>query len=212
MKAFFSCLAITMASCVLAISTGTADIRAQQAVNMDLSNQCASFLDTCIDTCELEAIEHFSASCSYREAVCICNYEDISANIFDTMMQSLQPGNNVKLDVEDTQLHPVRFEAEPRGNIYEMEEAEEDSQSNLPTTEFSYPSNSLMKNISFQQNFCAQYMMRCKQDCPAASSATSCDPNMSNTGFVLSCVCNGVDITSSVNAQIQAESVAVLST
>lgn len=37
--------------------------------------------------------------------------------------------------------------------------------------EFIYPQTQVVKSVPFQQSFCAQYSLRCKQDCPAAYSS-----------------------------------------
>ncbi|KAL9539793.1 hypothetical protein MBANPS3_010059 [Mucor bainieri] len=160
-----------------------------------------------------ETIATFSTSCSAREAACHCNEKDVSAKIYESLLskvdqQPSQAGKKKELQVEtdDSLLSPVQFKAVASPDDEQSNYMEEEALESYQQMEFIYPRHEIMKNPAFQQGFCSKFLMRCKQDCPAAFSSYFCSVNQPETGFLLSCVCNGVDLAASVNAQVQAES------
>ncbi|KAL0143346.1 hypothetical protein V8B55DRAFT_1351757 [Mucor lusitanicus] len=209
------CIIILLSAVSLA---HTLEIKEGSKKNIDdkakekLSEHCSDFIESCVQLCQDETIEAFSTSCSAREATCHCNEKDVSAMIYENLLskveqQPAQAGKKKKLQVEtdDSVLSPVQFNAvvaSPDEDV-EQEALLEDYYQQM---EFIYPRHEIMKNPAFQQGFCSKFLMRCKQDCPAAFSSYFCSVNEPETGFLLSCVCNGVDLAASVNAQVQAES------
>ncbi|KAL7323794.1 hypothetical protein PS15p_210398 [Mucor circinelloides] len=196
----------------------SSEIKEDQEKNIEdnakekLSEHCSEFIENCVNLCQDETIEAFSTSCSAREAVCHCNEKDVSAMVYENLLskaerQPVQAGKKKKLQVEtdDSMLSPVQFKAVASPNEQEDFMDEEVSE-NYQQTEYIYPRHEVMKNPVFQQGFCSKFLMRCKQDCPAAFSSYYCNVNQPETGFLLSCACNGVDLAASVNAQVQAES------
>lgn len=200
----------------------------------DLNSQCSQFVKRCLESCEKETINNFSTTCSSRSATCSCNDVDISSKIFNTLLQGV-PGaiitDKKKLQVENNKnkvkdfMKPVQFNAvlgdvdqgeeaeqlepDPLENDEEMGESSDYSgpvgSRDYQNMEFIHPNPRLVKNTVFQENYCSRFLVRCKQDCPAAFNSYSCETNLQETGFFLTCVCNTVDIAASVDAQVQAE-------
>lgn len=96
-------------------------------------------------------------------------YENLLSKV---EQQPAQAGKKKKLQVEtdDSVLSPVQFNAvvaSPDEDV-EQEALLEDYYQQM---EFIYPRHEIMKNPAFQQGFCSKFLMRCKQDCPAAFSS-----------------------------------------
>ena len=91
--------------------------------------------------------------------------------------QPAQVGTKKELQVEtdDSMLSPVQFKAvaspdDEQDGFMEQEE-EEEGLEDYQQMEFIYPRHAIMKSTAFQQSFCSKFLMRCKQDCPAAFSS-----------------------------------------
>lgn len=137
-----------------------------------------SILICIFETSQDETIEAFSTSCSAREATCHCNEKDMSAVIYENLLvkveqQPAQARTKKKLQVEtdDSMLSPVQFKAVASPDEEQDGFIEEEALEDYQQMEFIYPRQALMKTPAFQQSFCSKFLMRCKQDCPAAFSS-----------------------------------------
>ncbi|GAN08946.1 hypothetical protein MAM1_0233d08466 [Mucor ambiguus] len=144
-----------------------------------LSEHCSEFVESCVQLCQDETIEAFSTSCSAREATCHCNEKDVSAEIYENLLlkvgqQPAQVGKKKELQVEtdDNMLSPVQFKALASPDDEQQDDLmDEEALESYQQMEFIYPRHEVMKNPVFQQGFCSNFLMRCKQDCPAAFSS-----------------------------------------
>lgn len=105
---------------------------------------------------EEREIQTFSTNCSSEDAICHCNEKDYSSSILSSMLENLDGKEQEEA------------EKKQESNRVQLNEEEELLYQNM---EYIYPNQELTKSTAFQKGFCSKYLIRCKQDCPAAFSS-----------------------------------------